>query len=117
MKIVSTSNAYGTIKVSEKAIAQTVVNSVLECYGVVALRNKNVMLTIGKFINRKNYSTGVKIKTVGDRIYIYLSVILKYGISIAAVSQSLRRTVKYDIEKFTGMIVELVEVEVLDVRV
>lgn len=117
MKTVSTSNAYGKITVAEKAIAQTVANSVLECYGVVALKNKNVFLTVHQFFNRKLYSTGVKIKTVGDRIYIYLSVVLKYGISIEAVSQSLRRTVKYDIEKFTGMIVELVEVEVLDVQV
>ena len=117
MKTVTTTNAYGNISVSEKAIAQTVANSVLECYGVVALKNKTVILTLGKFLNRKNYSTGIKIKTIGDRIYISLSVVLKYGISIEAVSQSLRRTVKYDIEKFTGMIVESVEVEVLDVQV
>lgn len=117
MKTVTTSNVYGKISVAEKAIAQTVANSVLECYGVVALKNRHPIITIGNFINRKNYSTGIKIRMIGDRIYISLSVLLKYGISIEAVSQSLRRTVKYDIEKFTGMIVESVEVEVLDVRV
>ncbi len=117
MKAVSTSNVYGKISVAEKAIAQTVADSVLECYGVVALKNRNVFNTVGQFIKRKNYFTGIKIKTIGDRIYISLSVVLKYGISIEAVSQSLRRTVKYDIEKFTGMIVESVEVEVLDIQV
>ena len=42
---------------------------------------------------------------------------IKYGLSIEAVSQSLRRAVKYNVERFTGMVVDDINVNVVGVRV
>ncbi len=55
--------------------------------------------------------------TSGDRIFIDLYVIIKYGVSIEAVAQSLKKSVKYDIERFTGMIVDTINVNVVGIRV
>ena len=59
---------------------------------------------------------GVKITTSGDRIYIDVYVIIKFGVSISAVAESLKQTVKYNVEKFTGMIVNTVNVNIMGVK-
>ena len=42
---------------------------------------------------------------------------MKYGVSVSAVAESLRNTVKYTVENFTGMLVDAVNVHVVGVRV
>ena len=44
-------------------------------------------------------------------------VILKFGLSIEAVSESLRSTIKYGVENFTGMVVNTVNVHVVGIRI
>ncbi len=43
-------------------------------------------------------------------------VIIKFGVSIKAVCESLKEAVKYHVEKFTGMIVDTVNVNVIGVK-
>ena len=59
---------------------------------------------------------GVKVATDGDRIHIDLYVIVKFGVSIAAVADSLKQAVNYKVEKFTGMLVDTVNVNILGVK-
>ena len=47
----------------------------------------------------------------------YDDIILKYGVSINAVAESVRRSVKYNVEQFTGMIVDAVNINVVGVKV
>lgn len=54
--------------------------------------------------------------TNGDRIFIDVNVIIKYGVSINAVAESLKEGVKYKVEKFTGMIVDTVNVNIIGVK-
>ena len=56
------------------------------------------------------------VTTNGDRIYIDVYVIIKFGVSINAVAESLKESVKYRVEKFTGMIVDTVNVNVIGVK-
>ena len=39
-----------------------------------------------------------------------------YGVSINAVAESLKESVKYKVEKFTGMIVDTVNVNIIGVK-
>ena len=41
---------------------------------------------------------------------------MKYGVSINAVDESLKEEIKYKVEKFTGMIVDTVNVNVIGVK-
>ena len=48
---------------------------------------------------------------------ITLAVLFKYGVNISAVASSLKKTVQYEVEKFSGMIVECINVTVLDIKI
>lgn len=114
---VSTANAYGRITISDDAISQIVGITALECYGIVDLVSKKLSDSLAELFNKKKISRGVKVLTSGDRIIIDLYIIIKYGVSIDAVAQSLKKSVKYGVEKFTGMMVDTVNVNVAGIRV
>ena len=114
---VNTVNSYGKISVTDDAVALIVAHSALDVYGVVDLVSKNIKDNIKDFIKKKPYSKGVKVSIVDNRIVIDLYCIFKYGVSISAVAESLKKSVKYSVENFTGMIVENINVHVLGVQV
>ena len=91
---VKTSNAYGNITIDDEAIACATGHIARECYGVVDLVGQ------GSVKSKNQLTKGIKIITVGNRIYIDLFAILKYGV-----------------EQFTGMIVDSVNINVVGVRV
>ena len=113
---VSTSNKYGKIFVSDQAVALCALHAARECYGVVALVAKNVLDKILSFFKGRHNTRGIKIETVDNRIFIQLFVILKEGVREEAVVDSLRSTVTYSVERFTGMRVKNVNVKVLGTR-
>ncbi len=114
---VNTINSYGKISVTDEAIAVVVGHTALECYGVVDLVARKFGDSLREMVNRGRKSRGIKILTIGDRINIDLDIILKYGVSISAVAESVRRSVKYNVEQFTGMIVDSININVVGVRV
>lgn len=114
---VYTSNAYGNITITNDAIATVTGYIARECYGVVDLVDKKLTDGISNKNSNKALARGVKILTVGNRIYIDLYVILKFGMNISAVADSLKSSVKYGVEQFTGMIIDSVNVNVVGIRV
>ena len=116
---VNTVNAYGRITVTEEAIAEVAGSSALECYGIIELVSNRFSDNWSELFKnkKKKVSRGVRVLTNGDRIFIDLFVVIKYGVSIDAVAQTLRKTVKYDVEKFTGMVEDTINVNVTGIRV
>ena len=115
---VSTKNYYGDIEISTEAIAAVAGFATLECYGVVDLVQKNIGKSVCSIFKKQPYAKGVVVNYNNDnRIFIDIYCILKYGISLSAVAESLKKTVKYTVEDFTGMIVDTVNVHVIGVRV
>lgn len=114
---VKTANAYGRITITEEAIAQVAGNTALDCYGIVGVDTKPSSGGLADSGKRKKVLRGVRVVTNGDRIFIDLFVTIKYGVSIEAVAQSLKKSVKYDVERFTGMVVDTVNVNVIGIRV
>ena len=111
-----TNNIYGKITISDKTIERFVHHVAMDCYGMVGFANKNVLDYVRGFFLGNSKTKGVKVRTAGDRIYIDMFVILKYGVSIKAVVEALKESVKYKVERFTGMLVNGVNVNVLSVR-
>lgn len=114
---VKTSNAFGDITINNDAIAVVAGYNALECYGVVDLVARNAKESFNELFKSKSLTRGVKITSTGNRITVDLNLILKYGVSIGAVCESVKNTVKYSVEKFTGMIVDAVNIKVIGVRV
>ena len=112
---VNTSNVYGKISISDAAISKVAKNAALECYGIVDTVSRRFSDSFSEL--RKNQTgKGIKVVTSGDRIFIDVYVIIKYGVSINAVAESLKEGVKYKVEKFTGMIVDTVNVNIIGVK-
>lgn len=114
---VNTSNTYGKITISDEAIACATGHIARECYGVIDLVGQGFIDGLHDAVKRRTQSRGVKVLTVDNRIYLELSVILQYGVSIASVTNNLKSAVKYGLEEFTGMIIDSVNINVIGVRV
>ena len=114
---VDTHNYYGQITISDNAIRSVAGFSALDCYGVVDLVPRTFGETLAELFKKDNYTKGIKIYNANNRIFIEIYCILKYGVSISAVAESLKKSVKYSVENFTGMIVDSVNVHVVGVKV
>ncbi len=113
---VNTSNVFGKISISDQAIAKVAKSAALECYGIVDTASRGIGDSLTELLKKQPDGRGVKITTSGDRIFIDIDVIIKYGVSINAVAESLKEGVKYKVEKFTGMIVDTVNVNIIGVK-
>ncbi len=114
---VDTNNYYGNISISDNAIRTVAGFVALDCYGVVDLVAKNFRESARELFHKERYAKGVTISHIDNRIFIDIHCILKYGVSISAVAESLKKSVKYSVENFTGMIVDTVNVHVVGVCV
>ncbi|MBD5632371.1 MAG: Asp23/Gls24 family envelope stress response protein [Clostridia bacterium] len=113
---VNTSNVYGKISISDQAIAKVAKNAALECYGIVGTAARSIGDSLSELLKKQPDGRGIKVVTSGDRIFIDVNVIIKYGVSINAVAESLKESVKYKVERFTGMIVDTVNVNIIGVK-
>ena len=109
---VNTNNAYGKISISDLAIAKVASHTAMESYGIVEMVSRRFTDSLKK----DSAGRGIKVTTSGNRIYVDVYVIMKYGVSINAVAESLKEAIKYKVEVFTGMIVDTVNVNVLGVK-
>ncbi len=115
---VSTKNYYGNIEISANAIAAVAGFAALDTYGVVDLIPKGFKSTFANLFKKQAYTKGVVINiNKENRIFIDIYCKFKYGISISAIAESLKKTIKYTVEDFTGMIVDTVNVHVVGVNI
>lgn len=113
---VSTSNAYGKISISDLAIAKVASQAAVESYGIVDTVSRRFSDSLAELLKKDAGGKGVKVVTSGNRIYIDVYVLIKYGVSIEAVAESLKGAIKYKVENFTGMIVDTVNVNVIGLK-
>ena len=113
---VNTNNAYGKISISDLAIAKVASNTALESYGIVEMVSRRFTDSLSLLFRKESGGKGIKVTTSGNRIYVDVYVIIKYGVSIGAVAESLKEAIKYKVEGFTGMIVDSVNVNVIGVK-
>ncbi|MBD5085859.1 MAG: Asp23/Gls24 family envelope stress response protein [Clostridiales bacterium] len=114
---VKTSNYYGRIIITDKAISMVAHLAAADCYGVVDLVSRKLSDSISEFFNKSPQGKGVKIVTIKNKINIELFVVLREGVNIDAVTDSIKSTVKYNVETYTGMRVDGVTVNVVGVKV
>jgi len=93
-----TSNLYGKIVISKRAIKHVIVATVAECYGVAGVGGASVKVEDN------------------SRIDVSVMLHLKFGVTIDPVIESVRRAIKYNVETFTGMTVQHVNIDVLGIK-
>ena len=113
---VTTNNAYGKISISDHAIAKVASHTARESYGIVDVSSRRFANGVSAGLKKNGGGKGIKVTTSGNRIYVDVYVVIKYGVSIVAVADSLKEAIKYKVEAFTGMVVDTVNVNVVGVK-
>lgn len=108
----------GKIEISTNAIATLVVETVLQCYGVVGLAGKTKFDDWTKSVlNLDDASHGVEIEVEEAGVTVDLYIIVEYGTRIAEVARGVIRRVHYSLQESAGVPVSAVNVHVQDLRV
>ncbi len=113
---VNTNNAYGKISISDLAIAKVASHTAMESYGIVEMVSRRFTDSLAHLFKKESGGKGIKVTTSDNRIYVDVYVIMKYGVSINAVAESLKEAIKYKVEAFTGMVVDTVNVNVIGIK-
>ncbi|MBQ8955911.1 MAG: Asp23/Gls24 family envelope stress response protein [Lachnospiraceae bacterium] len=107
----------GNISVDTEAIAQLAGTEAMECFGVVGMATYSMRDGLFRLLKRESLSHGINVEINNNKITLDFHVIIAYGVSIKAVSDNLMSNVKYKVEEFTGLEVEVINIFVEGVRV
>lgn len=101
----------GAIRIADEVLATIACTAALECEGVAGIGISGYFSNdiASKFI-RKNISRGVVVKVRGNQVLVGLTVSIKFGKKLQAVSRDVQDKVKSAIETMTGL--EVLEVNV-----
>ena len=110
-------SSLGIIDFSDEFLSNLAGVATMDCYGIVGMASQKAMDGIVELLKGENLNKGVRIETQDNVVSIHLYVIVEYGVSISAVASNVIDTVKYRVEKFTGLTVGRVDVTVNGIRV
>jgi uncharacterized alkaline shock family protein YloU len=107
----------GTMVVTDRAIADIVGWTVLECYGVVGMASPNLRQGVASLLTRDRVRQGIKVRQSADELHIKLYVIVEYGLNVAEVAGNVRSQVAYNVEGMLGRPATTLRIYVQGVRV
>ena len=112
------STQYGTVLIDENVIATYAGSVAVECFGIVGMAAVNMKDGLVKLLKKEHLTHGIEVAVdVNNMINIDFHVIIAYGVGIVTVSENLVETVKYKVERFTGMKIDKINIHVEGVRV
>lgn len=111
-----TTNIYGNISITDDAVAILISKVAKDCCGVAELVSRRLSDSVLMIFNKEPISKGVKLVTMDNRIFIDLYILVFDGVSVEAVVASLKSSIIYHVENFTGMRVKAVDVHVVGMK-
>jgi uncharacterized alkaline shock family protein YloU len=107
---------FGTIEISQYAIAGLVSHAAQQTYGVVGMAEPTRASQIAATLTRDPHR-GVMIHLDDDQMLtIDVYIIVNYGINIASVANSLIKAVRYQVETHTMTTVKQVNIHIQGLR-
>lgn len=106
----------GCINISTEMIEQIAGLAATECFGVVGMAGKGGTSGIIELLKKENLRKGVRVSDDNGKLTIDLYVVVEFGLKIVTVAENLIDTVKYKVEKQTGLKVKKINVHVQSVR-
>lgn len=107
----------GRVEIAENAIAHTIHEAVLSCYGVVDVGPRSLGSAISRRLRMSSGPQGIDVLHEDGRLRIEVSIVVEYGTPIFTVAQNVMQTVKFQVEHLLGMPVDRVNVNVDGLRV
>lgn len=110
-------NEYGNLLIDDHVISTIAGISAMECYGLVGMASKNATEEFFELVKKEQLSKGIKVQIKENKILIDLHVVVQFGVKISVVAQNIVSKVKYNVENYTGLEVEKVNIHIQGVRV
>ena len=110
-------NEFGTIEISNSCLANLVGHAATGCYGVVGMAVRSGKDGIAKLLKRETMKKGVKVKLVDNAVTVDIYIMVEYGVNIGSIAESIKSSVKYQLELVTGFLVSAVNVHIEGIRV
>ncbi len=108
----------GRIVIDSEVIASYAGHAALDCFGIVGMATISMKDGLAKLLKSDTVSRGVNVTINEDKeIDIDFHIIVAYGVNIKTVVNNLIRTVKYQVEDYTCLKVNCINVFVEGVRV
>ena len=111
-----TENTLGNIYISHRAIATIAAQTALSSYGVVGFTSRDFLRGIMNLVIR-DQAYGVEIVVSEDRIGIDIYIVIEYGVRITEVASSVASSIRFNVERLTGLVVERVDVHIRGLRI
>jgi len=116
-RVLENGPARGRMIITDRAIADIVGWTVLECYGVVGMASPNLRRGVASLLSRDRLHQGIKVEQTADQLRIKLYIIVEYGLNVAEVAGNVRSQVAYNVERMTGRPIASLQIYVQGVRV
>lgn len=114
----SMSTDLGIITIDPEVIAKYAGSVAVECFGIVGMAAVSMKDGLVKLLKKESLTKGIQVGISDEnKITLNFHVIVAYGVSISAVTDSLISNVKYKVEEFTGMSVDKINIYIEGVRV
>ncbi len=114
----SMSTDFGIITIDPEVIAQYAGSVAVECFGIVGMAAVSMKDGLVRLLKKESLTKGIQVSISDDnKITLNFHVIVSYGVSISAVTENLISNVKYQVEAFTGMSVDKINIYIEGVRV
>lgn len=108
---------FGDLNINDNVFASLAGISAMESYGIVGMAAKDAKDGFFELLRSESLTKGIKVYIKDNLITIDMYVILEFGVKISVVCKNIIDRVKFNIENFTGLKVDKVNVFVQGIRV
>jgi len=107
----------GEVLIDTEVIAKYAGAVAVECFGIVGMASVSMKDGLVKLLKKESLTHGISVELNDNKITLDFHVIVVYGVNISSVANNLISTVKYQVEEFTGLEIEKINIFVEGVRV
>lgn len=107
----------GRVIIDEEVIKTYAGSVAVGCFGIVGMAAVNMKDGLVHLLKKDYLNRGIEVFIDSNKITINFHVIVAYGVNINTISETLISTVKYQVEQFTGLTIDKINILVEGVRV
>ncbi len=109
-------NKYGEVIYVKDIIAKLVGISIMECFGVVGMVNKNIKSKVIGLLKKDQLNKGVELSQVDNKINVTVNIVAQYGININTVCENIRERLTYVLEESCKIKINDITINVCDIK-
>ena len=110
------SNSQGLISISRDVVTDIVGYTVTNCFGVVGMASHNHADSFVSLFKKDNIAHGIKIRADNKSLLIDIHIVMRYGVNIKVICQSIIGKVQYTLEKIVGVKIKQINVFVDSIK-